>query len=1128
MDLFGLSIVLDFQDRMSSGMMNANRVFNTTRTNAQQTVRAIDQNAVAYERLGMTGMQTSIAGYGMIKAGTSVLGWLGQSVNEASSFEKELKILQNTAGMTDAQFKKWGASNFAIKTGIETAFSPQEAVQGMYELKSAGLSNKAVFDSLRSTLNLVAASAGEIDLSSGSALMASTLTKFNLASSQAPRIANLMAKLANVSNFHYGELPAFINSLGSAPSKLGRPIEELMAMGGLLRNVGQESAQSGQTVAGFAGSITLMTSALKREGKGRGGSLATMKLDAMKALGLDSKTLYDAKGNARSMMEIFRTLLEHTSKMTQQQRVYNLQKVFGDQAGNLANAIELSTKQFMVWDKKTQTYVQQVTKDKSGRTMIFNDTLSRYTVATTKQLQELKDSGKTSFDEMVSGLKNVDGEASKAAKGMLNTTWGTQKLLQGSVQTFQILLGQTVLPVLNKGIQGITKLMNHLISFGKAHPTIMKVFGYGVGLAGLLLVIGGVLTVTVGSFLLFTSVMGKASMGLTRFAISQGWVNGSMVTSRAVVEAYTTRMRGLAVSFLKLALLAGALKLAWKYDFLGVRTTVTGFIDHVKDSFTRADQIMGMSTDNMIASVHKLDKGGFFDNLTAGIVRVREFWKGLCDAWNDDTLSDDNFKRMKELGLLPLLELILDVKHNAELFFTGFKEGFKAVGDITSSVVKGILEKVGELLDGFSHLTGNTGLGDTASAIKDIAKANRSINPKVWKDIGRVAGFAAGLWTISKVFGFVAKIGGWLAPVVSFLTTIGGWVLRIGKLLIPLISSLSLPVLIIAGIITIIGILYLKFKPVRDIVNHIIDLIKINVVAAFNIMMLQVCGVLAEIRLAFEILKGAIEAIIVTLVGIVKTTFEGFKLLVRTQLQLIIGVFKSVFVVIRDIVTGRFGDIGKDLKNIWGGVFKNIGGFAKEAFNNVAKIWKGVINTFKDIADSIKDTFVGLFKWLAGKFKWVTQTVKDVKKAAGWVGDKVGAVKNTIGKGFNAVGNFLGLSTGGYVKSTGLAVLHPNEVVVNDNLTQKLDSFLGSNKQDPKEAFKVALPVLASSSPASNTKETQTIHQEDYSVNFGENSIQITLQKTTKEEAESFVNFLWKEIKKKNDLENKRNYKKFK
>ena len=43
----------------------------------------------------------------------------------------------------------------------------------------------------------------------------------------------MFVKVSNLTNFQLEDMSAFINSLGTAPAKLGRPMEELLAMGGL-------------------------------------------------------------------------------------------------------------------------------------------------------------------------------------------------------------------------------------------------------------------------------------------------------------------------------------------------------------------------------------------------------------------------------------------------------------------------------------------------------------------------------------------------------------------------------------------------------------------------------------------------------------------------------------------------------------------------------------------------------------------------------------------------------------------------------------------------------------------------------------------------------------------------------
>ena len=50
----------------------------------------------------------------------------------------------------------------------------------------------------------------------------------------------MFAHIANLTNFGVEDMSAFINSLGTAPTKIGRPLEEMLAMGGLLSNIGQQ------------------------------------------------------------------------------------------------------------------------------------------------------------------------------------------------------------------------------------------------------------------------------------------------------------------------------------------------------------------------------------------------------------------------------------------------------------------------------------------------------------------------------------------------------------------------------------------------------------------------------------------------------------------------------------------------------------------------------------------------------------------------------------------------------------------------------------------------------------------------------------------------------------------------
>ena len=98
----------------------------------------------------------------------------------------------------------------------------------------------------------------------------------------------------------------------------------------------------------------------------------------------------------------------------------------------------------------------------------------------------------------------------------------------------------------------------------------------------------------------------------------------------------------------------------------------------------------------------------------------------------------------------------------------------------------------------------------------------------------------------------------------------------------------------------------------------------------------------------------------------------------------------------------------------------------------------------------------------------------------------------------------IGLATGGYVKDTGVAVLHPNEVVVNDDTTRKLNEFL--NQQN----------TGASGSPSYSSSKGET--HNDYSVTFSAGSIVIQLSNASDSELEKAAEKLMKIIERKQQL----------
>ena len=67
--------------------------------------------------------------------------------------------------------------------------------------------------------------------------------------------------------------------------------------------------------------------------------------------------------------------------------------------------------------------------------------------------------------------------------------------------------------------------------------------------------------------------------------------------------------------------------------------------------------------------------------------------KALSDAWGDYTLSEENFIKAKELGILPLIEAILDLKYRFGYFKEGFIAGWNQINDVVIGIYEGFVSK---------------------------------------------------------------------------------------------------------------------------------------------------------------------------------------------------------------------------------------------------------------------------------------------------------------------------------------------------------------------------------------------------------------------------------------------------
>ena len=753
----------------------------------------------------------------------------------------------------------------------------------------------------------------------------------------------------------------------------------------------------------------------------------------------------------------------------------------------------------------------------------------------------------------------------------------------------------------------LSDIFNWVVNLIAESPTLTKFVTGFTAVAGAVLVAVGAMTVLGGSVLLAVAGFKGLQLMFTKLP--------------TFIMGLAPKLLSLATVLGKYALIGGALYLAWKNDFMGVRTLLQNFMNNVSTAFKESARISQLGVDDMMSALKQLDTTTFGGWLTYRLTQIRVFWMALVDAWNDNTLSDENFQKVQALGLLPLLETILDLKMKAEAFFEGFKIGMKKVSDVVVPILSTLCEWVGKIWDFLFPIN---------DEVDEFNNSGKNLDIQPWADLGEVVSYVvsgiAGLFVVSKVIGFFTMVGKAIGTVISFvgkipnvfkgvMSFLGRQVLKpilagIGGVVTAILGAfgivISAPAWVVGAVtLAIIGAiaLLIKYKDeaieiagkilggIASVITGVVTgtlvaILSVGVALSTFFMMLggvvgTVCGVIAGviitlalgveaiIKASLEIVKALIETAIQSIIGtisviigVVATIMQTLGGIIDTALTIIKGLFDTVIAVIKAVWTGDFTTLGETIKSIWSGVGDRI----KEIWNNVcdrvSEIWNGVkdrlsqsfdnikeawgiamenIQTIADrCVDTVKDVWNGIgsffsnmwqgimdsassmFNWLADKFSWVTNSINAVKGFFNWGGNNI-KLEADLPK------PKVGLATGGFVKDEGVAMLHPNEVVINDELTRKLRSFLndeetvGREKEaDSKLASVDQFNQVARQLVTNNSTNQQVSN--DYSVTFDKGSIQITVEDGSDSNIDAIAEKIMLKIKRMQQLEKTRNY----
>jgi TP901 family phage tail tape measure protein len=264
-------------------------------------------------RKGLDGVSRSAGRVGLV-AGVA----LGAMVLKASEFES---AMSNIEAATHESEKAMGQlREAALKAGAETAFSATEAAGAITNLAKAGVATEDILSGgLAGALSLAAA--GELEVADAAENIATALTQFSLAGTEATHVADLLAAGAGKAQGEVSDMALALDYAGVPAANLGVSIEETAGAIALFAKNGIVGEKAG---TGLRGMLASLTSPSAAAGK------------VMAGLGLE---MFNQKGNFIGLAGVAEQLQVKMKDLTVEERSNALGKIFGNEQLQAANVL---------------------------------------------------------------------------------------------------------------------------------------------------------------------------------------------------------------------------------------------------------------------------------------------------------------------------------------------------------------------------------------------------------------------------------------------------------------------------------------------------------------------------------------------------------------------------------------------------------------------------------------------------------------------------------------------------------------------------------------------------------------------------------------------------------------------
>lgn len=215
------------------------------RVNQQQAQLSTVQNRYeSGKRVAARVHQLANAGVGMAKAG---FDQTSRFMAPGISFEKQMSTIQASLGLDKGDARLEAIRQQAREVSARTGVPADTVVRAQTELARSGYDADGVIAATVPTVNL--SLAGNVDAAKAADILSSTQAAYNLADTDAGRIADLLTRGFTSSNTSLVEMAAAITAAAPAADATGMGLEETIAQLGVLTEKGMNGAAAGDALS---------------------------------------------------------------------------------------------------------------------------------------------------------------------------------------------------------------------------------------------------------------------------------------------------------------------------------------------------------------------------------------------------------------------------------------------------------------------------------------------------------------------------------------------------------------------------------------------------------------------------------------------------------------------------------------------------------------------------------------------------------------------------------------------------------------------------------------------------------------------------------------------------------------